>query len=79
MSDHADTERLEWLANTVLCCDYGDNDRSSTRQPGWRVMEFIAPVMYGKSFREAIDAAMETEASRKRQRESFTSQNEVAK
>jgi hypothetical protein len=62
----ADKERLEWLANTVLCCDYGDNDRLSTKQPGWRVMEFIAPVMYGGTYREAIDDAMQTEASRKR-------------
>jgi hypothetical protein len=59
-----DTERLDWLANTVLCCDYGDNQHPG-RLIGWRVMEFHAPVAYGKSFREAIDSAMAQESERK--------------
>lgn len=70
-----DTERLEWLANTVLCSDYGDNHHPD-REIGWRVMEFISPVIYGKSIREAIDKAMDTEASRKRLRSARTSASE---
>lgn len=54
-AEHPDTRRLRWLANTVLFCDYGDN---STKQIGWRVYEFIAPLMYGASINEAIDAAV---------------------
>ena len=53
-----DSERLAWLADTVLCCDYGDNQR---RLPGWRVREFIAPIMYGHSIADAIDSAMEAD------------------
>jgi hypothetical protein len=52
---HPDTARLSWLANAVLACDYGDNPYGKV---GWRVMEFIAPVMYGASINNAIDAAI---------------------
>jgi len=62
-----DTERLDWLANTVLCCDYGDNHHPG-HLIGWRVMDFIAPVAYGRSVREAIDAAMEQESAPKLRR-----------
>lgn len=65
---HRDTERLKWLANTVLCCDYGDNSHPS-KLPGWRVMEFVAPVIYGKTLQEAIDTGMDDEFHRRRQRQ----------
>lgn len=64
---HRDTERLKWLANTVLCCDYGDNSHPS-KLIGWRVVEFVAPVIYGKTLEEAIDAGMDDEFHRRRQR-----------
>lgn len=63
-----DSERLQWLANTVLCSDYGDNHHPS-KLIGWRVMEFIAPVMYGASINEAIDAAMAQEKPKRRAEE----------
>lgn len=53
--EHPDTRRLNWLANAVLACDYGDNPHGKI---GWRVMEFVAPVMYGASINNAIDAAI---------------------
>lgn len=56
--------RYEWLANRVLACDYGDNDKPG--QIGWRIRHNLLPTnggrqpafMYGKSIDEAIDAAM---------------------
>lgn len=60
-----DTERLNWLANTVLACDFGDNSHPD-KKIGWRVMEFLAPVMYGASIAEAIDSAMAQEKSKSR-------------
>jgi hypothetical protein len=51
-----DAERLDWLANRVLACDYGD---SSAGQIGWRIRADLPQIlMYGESISAAIDAAM---------------------
>lgn len=65
--EHPDTVRLRWLANTVLFCDYGDN---SAKEIGWRVYEFVAPLMYGASINQAIDAARAAEEARPRRKPS---------
>lgn len=59
-----DAERLSWLADRVLACDYGDNDDPGHRN-GWYIRSDLIPIggkaqaafMYGKSISEAIDAA----------------------
>lgn len=68
-AEHPDTVRLRWLANTVLFCDYGDNSHPD-KLIGWRVFEFNAPLAYGPSINEAIDAARKQEKGQSRRRPS---------
>lgn len=68
-SEHPDTVRLRWLANTVLFCDYGDNSHPD-KLIGWRVFEFNAPLAYGPSINDAIDAARKQEKGQPRKRPS---------
>jgi hypothetical protein len=57
--------RYSWLANRVLACDYGDNDKSG--HVGWRIRADLLPpkyqtrapaFMYGPSIDAAIDARL---------------------
>lgn len=52
-----DKARYKWLADRVLACDYGDNER---RKIGWRISGSGYLLMYGNSIDTAIDAAMST-------------------
>lgn len=55
-------DRYRWLANEVLYCDYGDNDREN--EIGWGVQlkrSSQEPFMFGKSINEAIDVAIAEE------------------
>jgi hypothetical protein len=59
----AQAQRYEWLADRVLGCDYGDNDKPG--QIGWRIRHDLLPkdggrqpaFMYGNSINKAVDAA----------------------
>jgi hypothetical protein len=56
-----DATRLNWLANEVLYCDYGDNNMPG-KQIGWGIRASRRnkePFMYGASIKEAIDAAIQ--------------------
>ena len=66
-----DAERYRWLANRVLACDYGDNDKPG--EIGWRIRHDLLPAaigerqpafMYGKSIDAAIDAALTASEAR---------------
>lgn len=52
---HPDSARLQWLANTVLACDYGDNETGTV---GWCIRldkRDGKPFIYGESIAKAID------------------------
>jgi len=52
----ADAERYRWLADKVLACDYGDNDKGCV---GWHIRHCKGPAwIAGDSIDAAIDAAI---------------------
>lgn len=64
--------RLNWVANELLACDYGDNDKGGVGWTvfGWRDVNGIHSIVppertrkiYGKSIDAAIDAAIHAAA-----------------
>jgi Lar family restriction alleviation protein len=59
-----DRARYQWLANAVLCCDYGDNDQGgaeSADRIGWAIRltrRNAIPFIFGQSIDAAIDTAL---------------------
>lgn len=59
-----DRARYQWLANAVLCCDYGDNDQGGAESPdriGWSIRltrRNAIPFIFGQSIDAAIDTAL---------------------
>lgn len=59
-----DRARYQWLANAVLCCDYGDNDQGGAESPdriGWAIRltrRNAEPFIFGQSIDAAIDQAL---------------------
>lgn len=66
MDEITDQDRLNWLANRLLYCDYGDNSAPG-EQIGWGVMPKVgtAQFMYGSSINAAIDAEIVKERGAK--------------
>lgn len=52
--------RLNWAANELLACDYGDNPEGL--QVGWTVFGSSTRKIYGASINAAIDAALENKS-----------------